>query len=299
MALTENVFLAANPAEATAFGLNWCRFPLPELTPEVTIPDTALALNLIVELLSDLPEEPALDDYFPVNFARRVAALVHRYPTLRYFTPVLRPFALARGTADFVKTTGLLARSAILSRKAIEAESAEAPLFFLHEDLQLYLAMPGSGREGEAHALNQQRFLALDLLFGHRDPATKAMALEGGLTEAAYEWFIAHGSNKETIFSLDVLAGTIRELWGNRTVTRDKADFSVLWRLVEEYWERYPLPLLVSIDTRHSQALYEALCRAHHQGRPVVGMGLLANHDGGMGSTGELLSALAAKGLSY
>lgn len=241
--------------------------------------------------------------YFPVEFARYATVFAKQYPSIKYYTPVNEPFVTAflsaklglwneqlhgegwRDDRAFVRASANIAKAAILARKAIEGVWADEkrpgePLFIQNESFELAIAMPGSHREAEARQFNLRRFVPLDLMLGYRDPAMAAYLDEQDLPKAEYEWFMAQGTTARTILGIDHYPWCIHEYHADKTVDHDVSKPYRLFELIEEYWERYPLPLLHTevngvpgSAEQLCQATYDALARLRQQGYPILGMG--------------------------
>lgn len=140
---------------------------------------------------------------FPVLFAEYVAAVVERYPWVRYYTPVNEIYVTARVSArdglwnerlksDRAFVTALkhctaasiLATHEIARRRSdciiVQSESAE----YIHEAT--------TEPNKEVNLINRLRFLSLDLLYA-RPPDADIMLylLENGMTREEYDWFMA------------------------------------------------------------------------------------------------------------
>ncbi len=241
--------------------------------------------------------------YFPLEFARYAATFAKSYPHIKYYTPVNEPFVTAMFSAKmgfwneqlwgeswqddryFVRAVGNIAKASILARKAIEDVWAEEnrpdePIYIQNESFELAIAVPGSNREAEARLYNTRRFLALDLMFGHRDAAVREYALSQGMAEAEYEWFMNLGTTKRTVLGIDHYPWCIHEYHADHNVDHDVKHPYRLFELIEEYWERYPLPLLHTevngvpeFSEQLCQSTYDILCRLRTEGYPVLGMG--------------------------
>lgn len=273
--------------------------------------------ELEIELVADLlhfglpdwlhhqdPDAPYFQNlYFPVEFARYAATFAASYPQIKYYTPVNEPFVTAFISAKlgmwneqlygrdwqddryFVRAAANISKAAVMARKAIEQVWVDQkregePVFVQNESFELAVAMPGSNREAEAHQFNLRRFVCLDLILGYRDEAIKKYLVSQGLPEAEYEWFMAEGSTKKTILGIDHYPWCIHELHADKSVDHDISKPYKLFELIQEYWERYPLPLLhteVNGLPEHAEKLcqetYDVLARLRQEGYPVLGMG--------------------------
>ena len=270
----------------------------------ITVMADLLHFGLPDWLHQDHPETPYFQNpYFPTEFARYSAVFAKRYPHIKFYTPVNEPFVTAFLSAKlglwneertgkdwqddtfFVAAATNIAKAAILARKAIaqvwaEESRDDEPLFVQNESFELAMAMPGSGREAEAHRFNMRRFTLLDLMFGHVDTAMQEYLLSQGMSEASSHWFMAHGTTQQTILGIDHYPWCIHELQATQTVDHDITKPYRLFELIAEYWNRYPLPLLhteVNGVPGHAEQLcqstYDVLARLRNEGYPALGMG--------------------------
>lgn len=241
--------------------------------------------------------------HFPIEFARYAATFAKAYPKIKYFTPVNEPFVTAFLSAKlgmwneqlygesweddryFVRAAANIAKAAILARKAIEQvwvdeQRDDEPIFVQNESFEIAYAMPGSNREAEANQFNIRRFVLLDLIFGYRDELVHKYLIKQGLSEAEYEWFMNNGTTKRQVLGIDHYPWCVHEFHADKTVDHDISKPYKLFELVQEYWERYPLPLLhTEVNGIPDNALnlcqqtYDALARLRTEGYPVLGMG--------------------------
>jgi hypothetical protein len=249
-------------------------------------------------------EEPYFQNiHFPVEFARYAETFARAYPHLKYYTPVNEPYVTALMSAKlgiwneamsnanpeddraFVRATANIAKAGILAREAIdrvwqEEHRESEPIYIQNESFEVALAMPESGREAEADLFNLRRFASLDLAFGHHDPKMEQYLLGQGLLESEYAWFMEHGTMRRTILGIDHYPWCIHEFHRDRNVEHDFTRPSRLFELIQEYWDRYPMPLLhTEVNgvpehaTKICQETYDALSRLRQEGYPVLGMG--------------------------
>lgn len=241
--------------------------------------------------------------YFPIEFARYAQTFAKNYPTIKYYTPVNEPFVTAFLSAKlglwneqlhgeswkddryFVRASANIAKAAILARKAIdqvwqEERRTDEPLYIQNESFELAMAMPGSNREAEARQFNLRRFVLLDLILGHADLAVEEYLYEQGLSKAEYAWFMKEGKSTRTILGIDHYPWCVHEYHADKTVDHDVSKPYRLFELIQEYWERYPLPLLhTEVNGKPENAVklcqetYDILSRLRSEGYPVLGIG--------------------------
>lgn len=269
-----------------------------------------LGINLVADLLHfglpDWMHENHDMPYFqnplwPTEFAKYAAAFAKHYPTIQFYTPVNEPFVTAFLSAkagiwneqrashwqddhDFVRAAANIAKAVILARKAIdhvwlEENRPDEPIYIQNESFELAIPVPGSGREAEANRFNLRRFTLLDLMLGHRDQTMARYLMNQGLSAAEYEWFMDHGNVKRTILGIDHYPWCIHEYQAEATVDHDVTKPYRLLQLIDEYWERYPLPLIhTEINAQPDNAVamlqqtYDVLARLRGEGYPILGM---------------------------
>jgi beta-glucosidase/6-phospho-beta-glucosidase/beta-galactosidase len=301
-------------------GITWLRFGAPysdihigpneydfTLVDQVVKKCDELGITIVADLLHfglpdwlhhEAKQAPYFQNlYFPVELARYASVFAARYPQIKFYTPVNEPFVTAFLSAKlgiwneqlygenwqddryFVRAAANIAKAAILARKAIEEMTPEA-IFIQNESFELAIAMPGSNRETEARQFNLRRFVCMDLITGYRDEAMKSYLVEQGIPEAEYEWFMYHGSLKSTVLGIDHYPWCIHEYYADKSVDHDVSQQSKLFDLIEEYWERYPMPLLHTEANalpehavRVCQETFDILGRLRTEGYPVLGMG--------------------------
>lgn len=242
------------------------------------------------------------NNFFPAEFAKYAKFFAKRYPKITYYTLVNEPFVTAflsaklglwneqlagKGWEDdhyFVRAAANIAKAAILARKAIdhvwkEEGRPDEPIYLQNESFELAIAVPGSYREAEARRFNVRRFTLLDLILGNNDEEMREYLLSQGLNAAEYDWFMEHGTTKGTILGIDHYPWCIHEFHQDHTVDHDITKPYRLFELIEEYWKRYPLPMLhteVNAKAENSIAMcqqtYDILAKLRQEGYPVLGM---------------------------
>ncbi len=238
------------------------------------------------------------DPNFPIAFAKYAKVFAKRYPQIHYFTLIHEPYQLAKlilkedsthhtwcEDLRFITLVSILAKATILARKAIEhvwieEHRSSEPVFFQSERFVLSTAKPGSNREAEAKCFNLCRFAPLDLIVGHHDTTMESYLGMHGLSQAHYDWFMAHGSNKQTILALNHAPDCIETLEPDGAAYHDTPYPQRLYELIGDYWARYPLPLLhieLNAATEGSvaqcQNIYNLLQNLRQAGKPIVGFG--------------------------
>jgi beta-glucosidase/6-phospho-beta-glucosidase/beta-galactosidase len=196
-------------------------------------------------------QNPAL----PIHFSNYAAAVAHRYPWVRFYTPVNEIYVTARMSAKdglwneqlrsdrafvnalkHIVAASILATHEIAKRRndcvIVQSESAE----YLHEAC--------AAISPETKLFNKQRLIALDLLYAFPPDADICHYLQdNGLTREEYNWFMAgeppgyqimgndyYGRN-ERIKLPDGSFSTAEDVLGWYHITRD-------------YYSRYKKPVM-------------------------------------------------------
>ena len=200
-----------------------------------------------------------LGDYqnpeLPVHFADYAAAVVERYPWVRFYTPVNEIYVTARVSAkdglwneqlksdrafvNAIKHTvaaSILATHEIAKRRndcvIVQSESAE----YLHE------AHADVSRETEL--FNKQRLIALDLLYAHPPDADICHYMQdNGLTREEYDWFMVGEPPGYQIMGNDYYGRNERiKLPDGSFVTAE--DVLGWYQITHDYYTRYKKPVM-------------------------------------------------------
>lgn len=264
---------------AHELGCQWVRYPLPwheiETSPGVfdwSVTDEkfeyaeALGLNLIVGLVHFgtprwLPN--ALGDIdFPSALERFSRALARRYSKqLHAVCPVNEPMISAlfggdfglwppfgRGLRDFMAVSMRIAHA---MQKSISALREELPnvKIWVNDSVEVPTTLDDARHAEVLHRL-QRRHLNLDLVLGKVD-----------IAHPLYAWARAHGAgrfdleglvrcaSKVDVLGLDYYAHCEFELaFGGSGLTsqREAACPRGLYRVAQDYWERYRIPLAIT-----------------------------------------------------
>ena len=196
-------------------------------------------------------QNPELPRFFS-EYADAVAA---RYPWVRYYTPVNEIYVTAKFSAKtgiwneqltsdrgFVTAIKHAVAASIVGTQRIAAhrpdciivqsESAE----FVHD----VRAEPTLATIRQ----NQERFLALDLLYAHQpDAMTYQYLLDNGITRAEYDWFMRGEPPGYQVMGNDYYGRneTIITPKGQHLTAQDVNGWYVITR---EYYERYKKPVM-------------------------------------------------------
>ncbi len=192
---------------------------------------------------------------FPALFARYADAFARRFPWVQLYTPVNEMYICAQFsgrygwwneqmTSDqgFVTALKHLVRANILAMQAILAARPDA-IFIQSESSEYFHAM-NPAAIGPAEAMNQQRFLSLDLNYGRRvDSGMFEFLMDNGMTRDEYHFFLDNNLRHHCVMGTDYYVtnehrvapdggtGPSGEIFGYSEITR-------------QYHERYRMPVM-------------------------------------------------------
>jgi len=225
-------------------------------------------------------------DYF-ADYARQFA---ERYPWVRYYTPVNEMYVTAlfsaafgwwnemlRSDAGFVTNIKNCVRASILAMRAILDLRPDA--IFVYSESTEYVH-PGSPQMvSQAHFMNERRFLALDLLFGHDVSATiYRYLLANGMTPDEYMWYSSQRDLRR-----HCIMGTDYYITNEHVVRADgtaigAGDVYGYYVITRQYFDRYRLPVMHTetnrVDKHAVEWLWKEwmnLLRLREDGVPIIG----------------------------
>ncbi len=230
---------------------------------------------------------------FPALFAAYARAFALRFPWVQLYTPVNEMFICATFSArlgwwnerraddrSFVTALKHLVRANVLAMHAILEVRPDA-LFIQSESSEYFhAASPKAIRAAEA--LNQQRFLSLDLNYGRRvDSGVYEFLMDNGMTREEYHFFLDHHLRRRCVLGTDYY-------WTNEHRThedgRSEASGEIFGyaEITRQYHERYRLPVMHT-ETNHLEGAdgqeavrwlwkqWANVLRLRNVGIPVVG----------------------------
>ena len=194
---------------------------------------------------------------WPRLFAEYAGAFARRFPWVRFYTPVNEIFVAARFSAAlgwwnerltsdraFVTALKHMARATLMAEEAILRVQPDA-LFVQSESSEFFHAA-SPGAQGTADFLNQKRFLALDLCYGHDVPGTMYEYLaDHGLTRDEYHWFLDHGQvvRPHCIMGNDYYVTNEHRVHASDDV-RPSGEIFGYYVITHQYFQRYHLPVM-------------------------------------------------------
>ncbi len=192
---------------------------------------------------------------FPALFARYAAAFARRFPWVQLYTPVNEMYICAQFSGrygwwnerlasdlGFVTALKHLVRANVLAMHAILEVRPDA--IFIQSESSEYFHAASPAAIAPAEAMNQQRFLSLDLNYGNRvDSGMFEFLMGNGMTLDEYHFFQEHQLRHHCVM------GTDYYITNEHRVERDggtKASGEVFGysEITRQYHERYHLPVM-------------------------------------------------------
>jgi beta-glucosidase/6-phospho-beta-glucosidase/beta-galactosidase len=142
---------------------------------------------------------------WPDLFGDYAGAFARRFPWVRLYTPVNEIFVCARFSAElgwwneqlrsdraFVTALKHMARATVLAEEAILKVRPDA--CFIQSESSQYFHPVSPTSQARCDFLNEKRFLALDLCYGHDSHGLiYEYLLDHGMSREEYHWFNQHG----------------------------------------------------------------------------------------------------------
>jgi beta-glucosidase/6-phospho-beta-glucosidase/beta-galactosidase len=227
---------------------------------------------------------------FAPYFAEYAGAFAHRYPSVRYWTPVNEPLVTTlfsakygwwneRLTSDaaYVRATVNVCRATRLAMTAIRAAVSDA--MFVQSESCEYVHPAGPTECEQADFLNERRFLPLDLIYGRPLRADmRRYASVHGLTRDDEAFFLTPPRGFRCVLGTDYYTLNEHLLKPDGT-TGPAGEALGYYALARQYHERYRLPLMHT-ETNRSEAegaeiwlikQWRCLLRLLADGVPVLG----------------------------
>ena len=226
---------------------------------------------------------------WPHFFEEYARAFAKRYPWVTLYTPVNEIFIAATFSAmygwwnerrhdhhSFVTSLKNLCKANVLSMQAIMEVQPE-PSFIQSESSEYFHAEDPSCLP-LAHALNEKRFLALDLTYGYPlSSETYEYVIENGLTNEEYHWFRDNHVKAHCIMGTDYYWTNEHMVHPDGSYTESGEIFGY-YIITRQYFDRYRLPVMhgeTNIAEPHAvQWLikeWAQMLRLKEDGIPIVG----------------------------
>lgn len=191
----------------------------------------------------------------PRLFADYAEAVARRYPWVRFYTPVNEIYVTARASAKdgvwneslksdraFVTALKHASAASILATQRIAARRPDAVI--VQSESAEYLHEATFEPSVETRLVNQQRFLALDLLYGQAPSAEALLYLrDHGLSRAEYDWFMRGSPPGYQVVGLDYYGRNEKILLPDGSFSPSE-DVMGWGHVAREYFERYGKPIM-------------------------------------------------------
>jgi beta-glucosidase len=192
---------------------------------------------------------------FPALFARYARDFAVRFPWVQLYTPVNEMFVCAqfsgrygwwneRMTSDrgFVTALKHLVRANVLAMHAILDVRPDA--IFVQSESSEYFHASTPTAIGPAEAMNQQRFLSLDLNYGRRvDSGMYEFLLDNGMTREEYHFFLENRLRRHCVMGTDYYVTNEHRVFpsGHTEAAGEVFGYAEITR---QYHERYQMPVM-------------------------------------------------------
>ena len=191
----------------------------------------------------------------PVHFAAYAGAVAERYPWVRHWTPVNEIYVTARISAKdglwneglrtdlgFVNATKHLVAASIMATQAIVRHRPDAVI--VQSESAEYTHEARVVQSREVRLINKQRFLALDLLYGHApDAEIMLYLLDNGMTRAEFDWFMQGEPPGHQIMGNDYYGRNEHIITPDGGML-EAEDVMGWYAITHEYYQRYKRPVM-------------------------------------------------------
>ena len=191
----------------------------------------------------------------PVLFAGYCDAVAERYPWVRYYTPVNEIFVTAKLSAKdgvwneqlktdrgFVTALKHLVAASILGTQAIARRRPDCVI--VQSESAEYVHEAKASPSREVILANKQRFISLDLLYGHAPDADIGHYLmDNGLTREEYDWFMAGEPPGFQVMGNDYYGRNEHILKPDGTMCPAE-DVLGWYQITKQYYRRYKKPVM-------------------------------------------------------
>lgn len=192
---------------------------------------------------------------FPIHFAEFGAAVAHRYPWVRYYTPVNEIYVTARISAleggwnealrsdrGFVTAMKHLCAASILANHAIARHRPDC--IIVQSESAEYTHQTKAARDPQIDLKNDLRLMSLDLLYAHPLEADVLLyAMDNGLTRDEYEWFMVAEPPGYQIMGNDYYGRNEHILLPDGS-TCEGEDVLGWYQITRDYYDRYRRPVM-------------------------------------------------------
>ncbi|QJD95430.1 family 1 glycosylhydrolase [Mucilaginibacter robiniae] len=193
---------------------------------------------------------------WPQHFAEYARAFAQRFPEQLFYTPVNEIYVCAMFSGQygwwneclktekgFVTALKNLCRANVLAMQAIAEVQPDAT--FIQSESSEYFHAEDPDCRAKADFLNEKRFLALDLSYGH--PVSVDMylyLLDNGMTHEEYQWFMDNNVTKAKCIMGNDYYATNEHLVHADGSTSASGEIFGYYIITRQYYERYRLPVM-------------------------------------------------------
>ncbi|WP_458095786.1 family 1 glycosylhydrolase [Roseomonas sp. WA12] len=192
---------------------------------------------------------------FPGLFARYARDFAVRFPWVQLYTPVNEMFVCAQFsgrygwwneqmTSDrgFVTALKHLVRANVLAMHAILDVRPDA--IFVQSESSEYFHASTPTAIGPAEAMNQQRFLSLDLNYGRRvDSGMYEFLLDNGMTKEEYHFFLENRLRRHCVMGTDYYVTNEHRVFSSGHTEAAGEVFGYA-EITRQYHDRYQMPVM-------------------------------------------------------
>ena len=193
---------------------------------------------------------------WPQHFAEYARAFAQRFPEQLFYTPVNEIYVCAMFSGQygwwneclktdkgFVTALKNLCKANVLAMQAIAEVQPDAT--FIQSESSEYFHAEDPDCRAKADFLNEKRFLALDLSYGH--PVSVDMylyLLDNGITHEEYQWFMDNNIMKARCIMGNDYYATNEHLVHADGSTSASGEIFGYYIITRQYYERYRLPVM-------------------------------------------------------
>ena len=230
---------------------------------------------------------------FPALFAEYARAFATRFLWVQFYTPVNEMSVCAKFSAlygwwneqlasdrAFVTALKYLVRANVLAMHAILAVRPDA--MFIQSESSEYHHAENMAAVKPAEIMNYQRFLSLDLNYGHRvDSGMYEYLLDNGMTRDEYHFFLENKVKHRCVMGNDYYNTNEHRVAADGS-TQPSGEVYGYYLITKQYYERYYLPVMHT-ETNYAQGptgneavqwlwkQWANVLRIRNDGVPIIG----------------------------
>ena len=192
---------------------------------------------------------------FPALFADYARAFAQRFPWVQLYTPVNEMYICAKFSAllgwwneqlqsdqGFVTALKYIVKANVLAMHAILDVKPTA--MFIQSESSEYHHAECLAAMKPAQILNYQRFLSLDLNYGHRvDSGMYEYLMDNGMTREEYHFFLKNKVKSRCVMGNDYY-NTNEDLVAEDGTVRPIGEVFGYYPITKQYYQRYYLPIM-------------------------------------------------------